>query len=132
MQEVAARKVREAALRKEVEQLQAAMLRLQTAKAPGRRWGVRMSGSSLSSFCSHFRANTAFGTFPSRDFAKVLNSKEYQLCGQLDLTGQTHLLSNEVTLVNSSRQPCTPLLQKARPLLTDSAGLLALHSKILA
>jgi dynactin 1 len=58
----AGRRVREAALRREVEGLQAAILQLQTGRGPGRR------------------AATDFGTFASRDFAKLLNSREYSLC----------------------------------------------------
>jgi hypothetical protein len=51
-----------------------AILKLQTGRALGHR------------------ADTHFGTFASRDFAKLLNSKEYSLCGQLYLTaGQTAL-----------------------------------------
>jgi dynactin 1 len=95
----AARRVKEAALRREVEGLQVAILKLQTGRAPGRR------------------ADTQFGTFASRDFAKLLNSKEYSLCGQLDLTaGRTALEPQEAAVA----------------VVTDRAGLLAIHSKVLA
>ena len=50
------RKVKEAELRREVEQLQTEMLRLMTSRRPG------------------YRAESSFGTFASRDFAKMMNN----------------------------------------------------------
>merc|ERR1712181_92164 len=97
MQDTNARKMRETSLRREVEQLQLAMLKLETNK-PGRR------------------ANTSFGTFASRDFAKVLNSKDLKLCGQFDLTGKGQFKLDET----------------ATPLVVDMQSLKEIHSKILA
>ena len=51
------RKLKEAELRKNVEQLQAEILMLLTSRKPG------------------YRAETSFGTFASRDYAKILNNK---------------------------------------------------------
>ena len=57
MKEINLRKVRETQLRREVESLQLEVLNLQTSRKPG------------------YKADTAFGTFASRDFAKTLNQK---------------------------------------------------------
>jgi len=73
------------------------MLKLETSK-PGRR------------------ANTSFGTFASRDFAKVLNNKDLKLCGQFDLTGKGALKLDET----------------ATPLVVDMQSLKEIHTTILA
>ena len=63
-----------------MEQLQLAMLKLETNK-PGRRFTLSpyllFNQHSLNYFFVRIncRANTSFGTFASRDFAKVLNNK---------------------------------------------------------
>ena len=64
-----------------MEQLQLAMLKLETSK-PGRRFTLSSPPMppvqhSLNYFFVRIncRANTSFGTFASRDFAKVLNNK---------------------------------------------------------
>ena len=51
------RKLKEAELRKEVEQLQVEILRLLASRKPG------------------YKAESSFGTFVSRDYAKILNNK---------------------------------------------------------
>ena len=51
------RKVKEAELRREVEQLQAEIIKMMTNKKPG------------------YKAETDFGTFASRDLAKMLSEK---------------------------------------------------------
>ena len=51
------RKLKETELRKEVEQLQMEILKLMTSRKPG------------------YKAETSFGTFASRDYAKILNNK---------------------------------------------------------
>merc|ERR1712130_146077 len=97
MQDINARKMREASLRREVEQLQLAMLKLETSK-PGRR------------------ANTSFGTFASRDFAKVLNNKDFKICGQFDLDGKKSFALDETAI----------------PVVVDMQSLKEIHTKILA
>merc|ERR1719361_353875 len=87
----------ETSLRREVEQLQLAMLKLETNK-PGRR------------------ANTSFGTFASRDFAKVLNNKDFKICGQFDLGGKKSFALDET----------------ATPLVVNTQSLKDIHMNILA
>ena len=57
VQQLRLRRAREAELRREVESLQVEMLRVRTSRKPG------------------YRAQSAFGTFASREFAKILNNK---------------------------------------------------------
>ena len=57
IKEMNLRKIKEAELRREVEQLQAEIIKLMTNKRPG------------------YKAETDFGTFASRDLAKMLNEK---------------------------------------------------------
>ena len=80
-----------------MEQLQAAMLRLETARAPGRR------------------ANTSFGTFASRDFARTLAAKEATLCGLVDLAA---------TLPPAAVEAATPVI-------TDLQGLREIHARLM-
>eukprot|EP00090_Calanus_glacialis_P001815 TRINITY_DN11349_c0_g1_i1.p1 TRINITY_DN11349_c0_g1~~TRINITY_DN11349_c0_g1_i1.p1 ORF type:complete len:1330 (-),score=541.02 TRINITY_DN11349_c0_g1_i1:124-4113(-) len=96
MQEINLRKVREAQLRREVESLQLEVLNLQTSRKPG------------------YKADTAFGTFASRDFARTLNQKDWSLYGRVDLSG--------------SLKPT----EAGIPLLTDRKGVLEIHNQMLA
>ena len=57
VQQLRLRRAREAELRREVESLQVEILRVRTSRKPG------------------YRAQSAFGTFASREFAKMLNNK---------------------------------------------------------
>merc|ERR1711994_193462 len=97
MQDINARKMRETSLRREVEQLQLAMLKLETSK-PGRR------------------ANTSFGTFASRDFAKVIKKKAFKICRQFALDGKKSFALDET----------------ATPLVVNTQSLKDIHMKILA
>merc|ERR1712013_790463 len=95
MKEINLRKVRETQLRREVESLQLEVLNLQTSRKPG------------------YKADTAFGTFASRDFAKTLNQKDWSLFGSVDLTGSVKPTDAGI------------------PLLTDRKGMLEIHNQIL-
>merc|ERR1739848_501912 len=68
IKEINMRKLKEAELRKEVEQLQAEIVRLLASRKPG------------------YQAESSFGTFVSRD-AKILNNKNLTLFGKVDLSG---------------------------------------------
>ena len=63
-----------------MEQLQLAMLKLETSK-PGHRFTLSSPYLLFNILLNYFfvrincRANTSFGTFASRDFAKVINNK---------------------------------------------------------
>merc|ERR1712098_643350 len=96
MKELNLRKIKEAQLRREVESLQLEVLKFQTGRSPG------------------FKADTAFGTFASRDFARTLNQKDWTLLGSVDLSG--------------SIKPTDAGI----PLLTDRKGVLEIHNQILA
>jgi len=95
MREINLRKVKETQLRRELETLQLEVLNLQTSRKPG------------------YKADTAFGTFASRDFAKTLNQKDWSLFGSVDLRGSVKPTDAGI------------------PLLTDRKGMLEIHKQIL-
>jgi len=95
IKELNLRKMKEAELRKEVELLQTEMLKLMTSRKPG------------------YKAETAFGTFASRDFAKLLNNKDVRLFGRLDLSGGMKLQEDGI------------------PIITDRMGAIEIHKKVL-
>jgi len=95
MMEINLRKVKETQLRREVESLQLEVFNLQTSRKPG------------------YRADTAFGTFASRDFAKNLHQKDWSLFGSVDLRGS--VMPTDAGI----------------PLLTDRKGMLDIHNQIL-
>jgi len=98
MKENKLRSVREAQLRREVETLQLEVITLLTERKPG------------------LKADTAFGTFASRNYAKLLDQKELSLFGRVDLRNTSTVRPTENCI----------------PLITDRKGMLDIHNQILA
>jgi len=96
MKELNLRKIKEAQLRREVESLQLEVLKFQTGRSPG------------------FKADTSFGTFASRDFARSFNKKDWSLFGKIDLSGSAKATEAGI------------------PVLTDKKGAFDIHNQILA
>jgi len=95
IRELNLRKLKEAELRREVESLQTEMLRLMTSRRPG------------------YKAESAFGTFASRELAKTLGNKDLTLFGKLEFGGALKPTDDGI------------------PVLTDRVGALEIHNKIL-
>jgi len=96
MKELNLRKIKEAQLRREVESLQLEVLKFQTGRSPG------------------FKADTSFGTFASRDYARSFNKKDWSLFGKIDLSGSAKATEAGI------------------PVLTDKKGAYDIHNQILA
>jgi len=95
IKELNLRKLKEAELRREVESLQTEMLRLLTSRRPG------------------YKAESAFGTFASRDLARMLGNKDLTLFGKLEFGGELKPTDDGIYV------------------LTDKASALEIHNKIL-